>query len=104
MDDHARFGGGIEPVGVEAHDAEARAAAAKRIGEQPAMLFRQIEIIGRARDVEIGIGVVAIDEADALVPQIAFHLEIGIEAEADLLARLQAAAEFLVSARLRTDR
>jgi hypothetical protein len=45
------------------------------------MLGREIEIIHRAGDVEIGIGVEAVDEGRALVVQIALDLEIRVEAE-----------------------
>ena len=74
------------------------------VGEQPAMLLGQIEIVHRAGDVEIGVGVEAIDEADPLVAQIALHLEVGVEAEALGVARLQSPAELLGQARLRRDR
>ena len=57
------------------------ARAAERIGELPAMLLCEIEIIHRAGDVEIGIGVEPVDEAQPLVAQIAFDLEVGVEAE-----------------------
>ena len=46
------------------------------------MLLGEIEIVHRAGDVEIGVGVEPVDEADPLVAQIALDLEIGVEAEA----------------------
>ena len=57
------------------------------------MIRREVEIIHGAGDVEIGIGVEAVDEGRALVAQIALHLEIRVEAEGQLLAVLQVAAE-----------
>jgi hypothetical protein len=85
--------GRIEPVGVEAHQAEARRRAAEGVGEHAAMLLGQVEIVERPGDVEIGIGVEPVDEAQPLVAQIALDLEIGVEAEGLALAALQLAAE-----------
>src|SRR3546814_6814936 len=53
LHDRARFARRIEPVGIEADDAEARRRAAEGMGEHPAMFLREIEIIHRAGDVEI---------------------------------------------------
>ena len=72
----------IEPVAVEADEAEARGGPGEGIGQPSAMLFRKIEIIHRAGDIEIAVRVEPPGEAAALVAQIAFDLEIGIEAEA----------------------
>ena len=60
------------------------------------MVRGEIEIIHGAGDVEIGVGVEAIDEAQALMAEIALHLEVGVEAEGDLVAILQVAAELRV--------
>ena len=68
------------------------------------MLGGEVEIIHRPRDVEIGIGVEAVDEGAALVAQIALDLEIGVEAVGDRVAVLQVAAEFAVQRRLPKDR
>ena len=60
------------------------------------MLLGEVEIVHRAGDVEIGVGVEPVGEADPLVAQVAFDLEIGVEAEALRLSRvLQPAAELL---------
>ena len=67
------------------------------------MVCREIEIVHGAGHVEIGIGVEAINKAQALVAQIAFHLEIGIEAEGDLVAVLRLRPNFCAAHR-RTDR
>jgi hypothetical protein len=60
------------------------------------MVRGEIEIIHRAGDVEIGIGVEPVDEAQALMAQIALDLEVRIEAEGHLLAVLQLAAELVM--------
>ena len=52
-----------------------------------------VEIVHRARQIEIGVGVEALDEGRALVAQIALDLEIGVEREGRQLAVLHAAAE-----------
>ena len=48
-------------------------------GQDLAMAFAKIEVIHRARDVEIAVGIEAIDERRALMAQIAFDLEVGVE-------------------------
>ncbi len=62
---------------------------------------REVEIVHRARDVEVAVGVEAIDEGRALVAQVALDLEIGIEAEAQRVAVLQRAAELALQRLLR---
>ena len=79
---------------------KARAAAAKRIGNR-AEFLRQIEIIHGAGDIEVGIGVEALDKGRSLVAQIAFHLEIGIEPEGLFRAVLQPPPELLGQPRFR---
>src|SRR5690606_13034188 len=81
LDDTARFGGRIEPVRIEADQAEAYRRMAERIGQPAAVRIREIEIVHRAGDIEIGVGVETVDETDPLVAQIGFDLEICIEAE-----------------------
>jgi len=58
------------------------------------MRFGKVEIVHRARDVEIGIGIEAVGKGQPLMAQIGFDLEIGVEAEALGIACLQPAAEF----------
>ncbi len=60
------------------------------------MRFGHIEIIHRPGDVEIGVGIEPVGERQPLVPQIAFHLKVCVEAERLDVTRLQAAAEFVV--------
>src|SRR3546814_10677967 len=70
--DVARLCGGIEPVRVKADHAESRICLREGCGKAPAVIFRKIEIIHGAGDVEIAVCIEAIDEADPLMPQIAF--------------------------------
>src|SRR4029077_19793636 len=76
--------------------AEARARALKGVGEHAAMIRGKIEIIHGTGNVEIGVGVEPVYEAQALIAEIALHLEVGVEAEGDLVAVLQVPAELSV--------
>ena len=78
--------------------------ALEGVGEHAAMIRGEIEIIHGARDVEIGVGVEPVDEAQALIAEIALHLEVGVEAEGDLVAVLQVPAELACAARRPKDR
>ena len=80
----------------ERDHAEARRRALERVGEHAVIVGGEIEIVHRAREIEIGIGVEALDEGDALVAQIALHLEIGVEREGRIVAILELAAELAV--------
>src|SRR3546814_5142550 len=51
------------------------------MGEHPAMFLREIEIIHRAGDVEIRVGIEPVGERQPLMAQIAFDLKIGVEPE-----------------------
>src|SRR3546814_6566473 len=53
------------------------------------------------RSVEVGIGVEPLDEGPALMAQIAFDLEVRVEAVAEPFAVLQVAAELAVQRRFR---
>ncbi len=91
--DRAALGGRIEPVGGEGEHAEAHVARGReRLGEDAAVAGREVEIVDRAGDVEVGVGVEAVDEARPLVAQIALDLEVGVEAPRQAVA-LQLAAE-----------
>ena len=89
-----------QPVRGEGGDAEPGLRAEEGVGEPPAMLGGEVEIVHRPRQVEIRVGVEAVDEGRALVAQIGFDLEIGVEAEGRLVAVLQVAAELPVQRRL----
>src|SRR3546814_9823458 len=80
-------------------NAESRLCLREGCGKAPAVICRKIEIIHGAVDVEIAVCIEAIDEADPLMPQIAFHLKICVEAEAFRIARLQPTPELLRQAR-----
>src|SRR3546814_11502984 len=71
------------------------------IGQLAAMLLRQVEVVHRPRDVEVGVCVEALHEAGPLVAQVALHLEVRLEAEGQCAAVLQAAAELAMQRRLR---
>src|SRR5438477_8720375 len=53
---------GKEPVTGEGEEAEAHRGAAEHIGQYAALLGRQIEIVHGSRDVEVGVGIEALDE------------------------------------------
>jgi hypothetical protein len=57
------------------------------------MIGGDVEIVHRPRQIEIGVGVEALDKGRALVTQIAFDLEIRVEGKRRQLAILHAAAE-----------
>jgi hypothetical protein len=59
------------------------------------VLLGEVEVVHRPGDVEVGVGVEPVGEADPLVAQIALDLEVGVEAEALGLAVLQPAAELV---------
>ena len=72
----------------------------ERLGEHAAVIGGEVEIVHGAREVEIGVGVEALDEGDALVAQVALDLEIGVEREGRRVAVLELAAELPVQRRL----
>ncbi len=60
----------------------------------------QVEIVHGPGDVEIAVGVEAVDEGGPLVAQVALYLEIGVEAPGQAVP-LQLAAELSLQRRLR---
>lgn len=96
MHDRPAFLGRKQPIACEGNETETGLGAGEGIGQPPAMVGGEVEIVHRPRHVEIGVGVEAVDEAHALVAQITLDLEIGVEAEGQRLAVLQVAAEFPV--------
>src|SRR5450759_4082565 len=94
--DGARLRGRKQPVAGERNHAEPRLRALEG-GRQHAVIGGgEIEIVHRAREIEIRIGVEALHERDALVAQIGFDLEIRVERKGRILAILKLAAEFPV--------
>ena len=87
LHDLAALARGVEPVAGEGDHAEARLGALEGVGQHVAVLGREVEIVHRAGDVEVAVGVEAVDEGRALVAQIALDLEVGVEAEASWRAR-----------------
>ena len=100
VDDQAGFRRGVEPVRIEADQAETRPGLGKGPGEAAAMILRYVIIVHGPGDVEIAVGVEPFDEAQPQVAEIGFHLEIGVEAEGlgpvrVFRALLQTPSEFL---------
>ena len=83
----------VEPVAGERHHAEPGLGALEGVGQHVAVLGRKVEVVDGAGDVEIAVGIEAVDERRALVAQIALDLEVGIEREALGRQVLQGAAE-----------
>src|SRR5437763_5714488 len=90
----ATLGSREQPVAGEGDRAKPRLRPGKGGRQRPAMLGREVEIVHRPRDVEIGVGVKAVDKSAALVAQIALDLEIRVEPVSHGVAVLQVAAEF----------
>src|SRR5580700_2123828 len=76
VDERPAFRGREQPVAGEGDDAETRLPAGKGGRQRPAMLGGKVEIIHRPSDVEVGVGVEAVDEGAALMAQIALDLEV----------------------------
>ncbi len=93
MHERARFRGREQPVAGERHDAEPRLDAAEGLRQHAVMVGGDVEIVHRARQIEIAVGIEALDKGRALIAQIALDLEIGVERERRQLAVLHAPAE-----------
>ena len=100
MHDRARFRGRKQPVAGERDDAKTRARVAERFRQRAVMIGGEIEVVHRPRQIEVAVGVEALDERRALMAQIALHLEVGIEREGRHVAVLQPAAELAVQRRI----
>src|SRR3546814_10762838 len=55
--------------------------ACKGAGQAAVVRIGKVEIVHRAGDVEIGVGVETVGEGEPLMPQIGFDLEIGVRSE-----------------------
>jgi len=95
MHDLFVVGGWIVPIAAKGNNAEACFRVPEGARQRAAMIRRQVEIIHRPGDVEIGIGVEPIHKAGALMAQIALDLEVRSEAIGDLVAILQIPIELL---------
>ena len=74
--DFAAAGGGKAPVGGKAHEQKARLRARQRGGQAAAVGAGGVEVVQRAGDEQVGVGVEVIAEFFALVAQIAFTIAI----------------------------
>ncbi len=92
----AAIAGREQPIRRERDDAKPRLRTLERFGQRAAVIGGEVEIIHRPRHVEIGVRVEPLDENLALMAQIGFHLEIGVERESALRAVLQIAAELFM--------
>ncbi len=68
----------------------------ERSRQRSAMLIGQVEVVQRLGDVEVAVSVEATGELVAVVFEVAFDLELGLEFVAIALAPLQPPAELLV--------
>ena len=95
LDDFFRLRAGVEPVGCKADDQK----IGHHVGEgvvQGTVVFLQIEIIDRLGDIQIGIGVKAVDELGSLVVQIGFDHEDVLEAGDREVFILESPPEFFM--------
>ena len=88
MHQRARFRGRKQPVAGERHHAEPGLDAAKRLRQHAVMIGGDVEIVHRPRQIEIAVGVEALDKGRALIAQIALDLEIRVERKRRQLAVL----------------
>src|SRR5205085_4255551 len=66
------------PVGGEAHELEAALRVGERGGQIAAVLARRVEVVERAGDEQVGVGVEVVAELVALVAQVALDLEFDV--------------------------
>ena len=79
LDDLARALRREAPVGGEAHDQEAAVACGgERGGEVAVVRVRGVEVVERAGDQQVGVGVEILAELVALVAQVALDLELDV--------------------------
>ena len=89
----ARLRGRKQPVAGERHHAEPGLDAAERLRQHAVMIGGDVEIVHRPRQIQIAVGVEALDKGRALIAQIALDLEIGVERECRQVAVLHPPAE-----------
>src|SRR5579872_3813043 len=92
-DDFERLVAGIEPIGRKTNDEEARLHVLQSFAERGAAVA-EIEVIHRFSDIEVRVGIKAIDELRAPVAEVTFYLEVDGKIEAYFVFAAQAAAEF----------
>ena len=74
------FAGRKQPVAGERHHTKARLGVGKGIRQRAAKIGGEVEIIHRAGNVEIAVGVKPVDKTYPLMSQIAFNLEVSFKA------------------------
>ena len=95
LDDLAGARWGEAPIGAEAHQQELAARHRKGGAQVAAMCQRRVEVVERAGDQQVGVGVEIVAELVALVAQVAFDLELGLQRAVAESPVAQAAAELL---------
>ena len=87
----------VQPVGAERDQQRTRRDGFERPDQRSAaVLPSEVEVGQRARGVQVGVGVEALDEGVGLVPQVALDLELRLgDREPDVVARLQPPAELV---------
>ena len=90
--------GRVEPVGAERdQQGPRRDAGQRRLQRTVAVLAGEVEVRQRARGVEVGVGVEALDERVGLVAQVALDLELRLgDRVADVVGELQPPGELVV--------
>ena len=78
LDDLARARRREAPVGREADELELAARLREGRGQVAAVRARRVEIVERAGDQQVGVGVEVLAELVALVAQVAFDLELDV--------------------------
>ena len=81
--DLLRLIAGIQPVRAEADHQEARRASSRTRPQSEPLPLRQVEVVHGLGDVEVRVGVEAVDELAAAIAQVALHFEIDVEIEAE---------------------
>src|SRR5262249_20662582 len=93
MDQCPRLRGREQPITRERHDAETGLDAAEGFREHAMMIAGDIEIVHSTGQIEIAVGVEALDKVRALVAQIALDLEVRVERERRQFTILHGPAE-----------
>ena len=94
LHDLARARGSEAPVGRERDDEEAAGRGRQRPREIAAGGRGRIEVVERLGDAQVGVRIVVLGELLALMPQVRFDLELGLERELEPFP--QRAAELLL--------
>src|SRR5258708_35212235 len=96
MHEGGRLGGRKQPIRGERDHAEPRRRPFECIGDHAAVIARKVEIVHRARVVEIVVGVETLDAGVALLAQIALYLVTGVQREGRVVAALDLTLELTI--------